>query len=97
MSNANDAFNPDEGLIWYHTELPHELIQRLYALGFSGDFSVLGVTSHEALTMDIPTLQRLINEKTGVVEAFKAQKEQETQENNKKFFDETMNRSRILF
>lgn len=73
------------------------LLTLLVDLGFEGQFSTLGISEQAALAMDKPTLQRLINEKTGIVDQYIQQKEQETLKNNEKFFKEMPERNRILF
>jgi hypothetical protein len=78
-------------------DLPSELLSKLIALGFTGNFFDLGLRPEEALSMDIPTLQRLINEKSGVAAQQEAEREAATREANKKFFEnaKTMNRFQL--
>ena len=77
--------------------IPPDLQRVLFELDFTGDFYTLGLSFSEAMKLDRPSLKRLINEKTGIVAQHNAAKEEETRENNKKFFSELNNVNRILF
>lgn len=97
LEQAMKDIDPDtlQLMLWASNGVPLELGILLMGLGFKGDFNLLGLRVEEALSMDTPTLQRLINDKMGIVDQQNAKREQSVKESNSTFLQNAKNMNRF--